>query len=143
MRVYERFKKTHFINQTGSKEIIVGKATGDCEIGKDVYLNDATIDITGGVYIKEGVRFGHQVMVLTVSHPVDFEFGLEKSRSALVCKPITIEAGAYIGSRAIILPGVRIGIRSYVAAGAVVTKDVPDMTLVGGVPAKEIRKVKK
>ncbi|MBV4357845.1 hypothetical protein KTO63_11845 [Parasegetibacter sp. MAH-26] len=53
--------------------------------------------------------------------------------------PITIEDGAWIGSRVTILPGVTIGEKSIIAAGAVVTKDVEPYTLVGGVPAKIIK----
>ena len=55
--------------------------------------------------------------------------------------PVTIGANTWIGARAVVLPGVVIGDFCIVAAGAVVTKDVPDYTVVAGVPAKEIKKI--
>lgn len=57
-------------------------------------------------------------------------------------KEIRIKAGAWIGYGAIILQGVTIGRNSVVAVGAVVTKDVPDYTVVGGIPAKVIKRIK-
>jgi len=141
MRLYERFKEARFINQANKKLAWQGKPTGDCEVGESVALNDAVIDVTGGVFIFKNVHFGHQVMVLSTSHPVDMIDGLER-REALVCKKVVILNDAYIGSRAIILPGVTVGIGAYVAAGAVVTKDVPSYALVAGVPAKIIRIIK-
>lgn len=59
----------------------------------------------------------------------------------LVVSPIVIESNVWIGAGATILPGVTIGENSVVAAGAVVTKDVPPNTIVGGVPAKFIKNV--
>jgi acetyltransferase-like isoleucine patch superfamily enzyme len=96
--------------------------------------------MTGGVIIENRVHFGHQVMLLSCQHPTTIRNGL-KRRSALECASIIIENDVYVGSRAIILMGVRIGQGAYVAAGSVVTKDVPSFTLVAGVPAKEIRKI--
>ncbi|WP_165251625.1 DapH/DapD/GlmU-related protein [Adlercreutzia sp. ZJ304] len=61
--------------------------------------------------------------------------------SSLEPAPIHIEDDVWIGSGAIVLPGVRIGRGSVVAAGAVVTKDVPSMTVVGGIPAKPIKRI--
>ena len=59
----------------------------------------------------------------------------------ITTKPIIIGDDVWIGANAVILPGVTIGKHCVVAAGAVVTKDVPDNTIVGGVPAKEIKKI--
>ena len=142
MRIHDRFPAVHFIN-FASKEgyTWIGAPTGDCFIADEVALNDATIDITGGVHIFDRVHFGHRVMILTSSHPVDVKNGLER-RKVLECDQVIICSDAYIGSRAIILPGVTIGEGAYVAAGAVVTKNVEPFTLAGGVPAKEIRKIK-
>ena len=63
----------------------------------------------------------------------------DKRRSYITAEPITIETNVWIGATATILPGVTIGANSVVAAGAVVTRDVPPATLVAGVPAKVIR----
>jgi acetyltransferase-like isoleucine patch superfamily enzyme len=59
----------------------------------------------------------------------------------MVCKPILIKRKAWIGVGATILPGVTVGENAVVAAGAVVSKDVPDNTIVGGVPAKVIKQL--
>jgi galactoside O-acetyltransferase len=56
-------------------------------------------------------------------------------------QPVIIEDDVWIGTRAVILPGVRIGYGSVIAAGSVVTKDVPPMTVVAGIPAKPIKKI--
>ena len=140
MRIYERFKEAKFINQAKRDFIWIGTPTGDCEIAEDVALNDAVLDITGGVIIEERVHFGREVMVLSCSHPVNVKEGL-KRRTSLECAPIVIKKDAYVASRVTILQGVTIGEGAYIAAGAVVTKDIEPFTLVGGVPARFIRKI--
>ena len=65
----------------------------------------------------------------------------EEVRGTSYVQPIIIEAHCWIGTRAVILPGVRVGRGTTVAAGAVVTKDVEPASLVGGVPAKLIKKL--
>ncbi|HBF38394.1 MAG TPA: hypothetical protein DDW50_13890, partial [Firmicutes bacterium] len=55
--------------------------------------------------------------------------------------PVFLKEGCWIGARAVILPGITIGVQAVVGAGAVVTDDVPDFTVVAGVPAREIRKL--
>ena len=140
MKVHERFKEARFIDQSSRKFDWIGTPTGDCEIAENVAVNDAVIDRTGGIFIEEGVHFGREVMVLSCSHPVEETDGM-KRRCAMICKPIVIKRNAYVGSRALVLPGVTIGESAYIASGAVVTKDVPPFTLVGGVPAKEMRSI--
>jgi maltose O-acetyltransferase len=81
---------------------------------------------------------GHEVMLMTSSH----EIGSDEHRAGpLYTAPITIKDGVWIGSRSVVLPGVTVGAGSVVAAGAIVTKDVPPHTLVGGVPARIIREI--
>jgi maltose O-acetyltransferase len=78
------------------------------------------------------VSFGHEVMILTSTH----EIGEQDHRlGPVVTRPVTIEDGSWLGSRSLILPGVTIGAGAIVAAGAVVTKDVPSNTVVAGIPA--------
>ena len=106
-------------------------------IGKNVFINHGCsfLDL-GGITIEDDVMIGPQVNIITENHPVD-----PKSRKSLELKSVTIKRNAWIGANATILPGVIIGENSIVAAGAVVTKDVPDNTIVGGVPAKLIKKI--
>lgn len=63
-------------------------------------------------------------------------------RHRLLVKPVVIRCNAWIGAGAMILPGVTVGENAIVAAGAVVTKDVPDNAVVAGVPAKVLRNIK-
>ena len=106
-------------------------------IGENVFINsNCTMQDQGGVYIGDDVLIGHNVCILTLNH--DFE--IEK-RAELHPSSIHIKNKAWIGSNATILPGVTIGEGAIVAAGAVVTKDVDAKTIVGGVPAKLIKKI--
>jgi maltose O-acetyltransferase len=107
------------------------------EIGNDCFLNDGCrFDVSAPVTIGDRVFFGHDAAVLTATH----EMGDHDRRAGrTVSAPVTIESGAWVGARATILGGLRIGHGSVVAAGAVVTRSVPPNTLVGGVPAVVIR----
>lgn len=107
------------------------------QIGKNVFINHACsfLDM-GEITIEDHVLIGPKVNLITENHPLD-----PVSRRALICKPIVIKRNAWIGAAATILPGVTIGENAVVAAGAVVTKDVPDNVIVGGVPAKVIKKL--
>ena len=105
------------------------------KIGKNVFINHACsfLDM-GGINIEDDVLIGPRVNLTTENHPLD-----PADRRALITKPIHIKRNAWIGAAATILPGVTIGENSVVAAGAVVSKDVPANTVVGGVPAKHIK----
>jgi acetyltransferase-like isoleucine patch superfamily enzyme len=94
----------------------------------------ATLDGRGGLIIGDHVDMASQVMIYTSEHD------LQDPHFSPITAPVTIGDYAFIGPRAILLPGVSIGKGAIIAAGAVVTKDVPAMTMVGGVPAKEIGK---
>lgn len=97
---------------------------------------DLHLDVGAAIQIGDQVRIGHGVALLTVDHDV----GPEEMRSgARKFGPIVIGNGAWIASRVIVLPGVTIGAGSIVAAGAVVSRDVPPNTLVAGVPARTLR----
>ncbi|QDW21720.1 DapH/DapD/GlmU-related protein [Flavobacterium sp. KBS0721] len=106
-------------------------------IGKNVFINfDCTFLALGGITIEDDVLIGPKVSLITESHPLD-----PKERKGLIAKPIIIKKNAWIGAKATILPGVTIGENAVVAAGAVVSKDVPDNIIVGGIPAKFIKNV--
>ena len=106
-------------------------------IGKNVFINfDCTFLALGGITIEDDVLIGPKVSLITENHPLN-----PKDRKGLICKSILIRKNAWIGANAIILPGVTIGENAVVASGAVVSKDVPDNTIVGGVPAKFIKNI--
>ncbi|MCP3931078.1 MAG: acyltransferase [Bacteroidetes bacterium] len=110
------------------------------EIGKGSFINT---EIRFGVpndkvTIGENVQIGPRVMFETMNHGLGYIPG--KGRGGWT-KPITIEDKVWVGGGSIITQGVTIGRGSVVAAGSVVTKDVEADTIVGGVPAKFIRKI--
>ncbi|AYN03535.1 DapH/DapD/GlmU-related protein [Flavobacterium sp. 140616W15] len=106
-------------------------------IGKNVFINfDCTFLALGGITIEDDVLIGPKVSLITENHPLHPE-----ERKGLTAKPILIKKNAWIGANATILSGVTIGENAVVAAGAVVSKDVSDNTIVGGIPAKFIKNV--
>ncbi|TKK64585.1 sugar O-acetyltransferase [Ilyomonas limi] len=105
------------------------------KIGKNVFINfDCTFLDLGGITIEDNVLIAPKVSLLSEGHPLSPE-----NRQSLVPGPIHIKKNAWIGANATILPGVTVGENAVVAAGAVVSKDVPDNAIVGGVPAKIIK----
>jgi len=105
------------------------------KIGKNVFINfNCTFLGLGGITIEDGVLIGPNVNLLSEGHPVSAE-----DRHSLMVGHIHIKNNAWIGASASILQGVTIGENSVVAAGAVVSADVPDNTIVGGIPAKVIK----
>ena len=106
-------------------------------IGKNVFINfDCTFLALGGITIEDDVLIGPKVSLITENHPLN-----PQERNGLIGKPIHIKKNAWIGANATILPGVTIGKSAVIAAGAVVSKDVPDNTIVGGIPAKFIKTI--
>lgn len=105
------------------------------KIGKNVFINfNCTLLDLGGIIIEDNVLIAPNVSLLSEAHPIEPE-----NRQSLVPGLVHIRKNVWIGANATILPGVTIGENSIVASGAVVTKDVPDNTIVGGVPAKAIK----
>ena len=106
-------------------------------IGKNVFINaGCKFQDQGGITIDDGALIGHAVVIATLNHDVD-----PAKRQSLHPSPVHIGKGVWIGANATITPGVTIGDHAIVAAGAVVTKDVPAGAVVGGVPAKLIKKI--
>ena len=106
-------------------------------LGKNVFINHlcSFLDL-GGITIEDNVMIGPRVNITSENHPVDIS-----TRKTLIPAKVVVKRNAWIGAGATILPGVTIGENAVVAAGAVVTKDVPDNTIVGGVPAKVIKTI--
>jgi acetyltransferase-like isoleucine patch superfamily enzyme len=115
-------------------QINYGKNT---RFGKGVFINfDCTFLDLGGITIDDDVMLGPKVSLLSEGHPVAVI-----ERQTLTAGKIHIKKNAWIGAGATILQGVTIGENSVVAAGAVVSKDVPANSVVGGVPAKYIKDI--
>ena len=104
-------------------------------IGKNVFINSGCkFQDQGGIFIDDGALIGHNAVLATLNHDESIE-----KRQQLHPAPITIGKNAWLGANVTVCPGVSVGDGAIVAAGAVVTKDVPDNAVVGGVPAKIIR----
>lgn len=105
--------------------------------GENVFINaNVHMQDQGGIQIGNNVLIGHQVVLATLDHDFD-----PQERGVLHPAPIVIEDDVWIGANATITKGVRIGHGAIVAAGSVVTKDVPAMTIVGGSPARVIKEI--
>ncbi|WP_303394027.1 DapH/DapD/GlmU-related protein [Pseudoalteromonas sp. A601] len=118
------------------------------------YTGIKNLQIGDGVFINHGFSFGcpeakiviggctkigPSCLIETVNHP----YLQEKNKHVATSKDVTIGGGVWIGARVTILPGVSIGNNSVIAAGSVVTKDIPSNVLAGGVPARVIKKYEK
>ncbi len=107
-------------------------------VGKNVFINSCCcFQDQGGITIGDGSLIGHQVVLATLNHDLN-----PKNRANMVAKPIVIGKNVWIGAHATVLSGVNIGDNAVIAAGAVVTKDVPENAIVAGVPARIIKTIK-
>jgi acetyltransferase-like isoleucine patch superfamily enzyme len=104
------------------------------KIGSNTVINRKTyLDGRASLTIGNNVNISHQTLIQTLTHdPQCLNFGC-------LCKPVLIEDDVWIGARAIILPGVKIGRGSVIGAGSVVTKDVTPYSIFVGNPAKFIK----
>jgi maltose O-acetyltransferase len=133
--------------QIGAGSLIMGdllvSGAGDWSslfsVGTCTYISGPLrIHLGGSVRIGDRVNIGHDCLILTADRALD---GPQRRAGSPSYKSILIENGVWIASRVVLLPGVSVGEGAVVAAGAVVTKDVPPHTLVGGVPARTICKL--
>lgn len=111
------------------------------EIGEECFVGDeCLLDLAEGVRLESRVTLAERVLVLTHTnvgyrdHPLQVHF-------PKTAAPVVVEAGSFLGASVTVLPGVRVGAQSFVAAGSVVTADVPPRTLVAGVPARPLRTI--
>lgn len=116
-----------------------------CDTGKNIHVgtdflvsSNVTISDTAPVYIGDYCVIGPNTLITTISHPLSPSERREHIATAMA---IHIGNDVMIGANCVILPGVTIGNNVIVAAGAVVTKDVPDNCVVGGIPAKVMKKL--
>ena len=152
----KEFNETHFTNCEGRAEIFyrlfpnvhetfVIQPPFFCDFGFNIhggensFINVGCTVLDGGIVkIGKHVLIGPNVGIYTAVHPIDWQ---ERATGAEHGEPVTIGDHCWIGGSAVICPGVTIGDRCIIAAGAVVVKDVPDDSMVGGNPAKLIRKL--
>jgi acetyltransferase-like isoleucine patch superfamily enzyme len=109
------------------------------EIGEECFVGDECLfDLAEGVRLERQVTLAERVLLLTHTNVGYADHPLQARFPALAA-PVVVEEGAFLGANVTVLPGVRVGSRSFVAAGSVVTADVPPRTLVAGVPARALR----
>ncbi len=108
-------------------------------VGDECFLGDeCLLDMADAITLERQVTLAERVLILThtnvgyADHPLQPHFPPSTA-------PVLLRSGCFVGAQALILPGVRVGERAFVAAGSVVTEDVPSATLVAGVPARVVR----
>lgn len=107
------------------------------KIGKNVFINSCCqFQDQGGITIGDGTLVGPKTVIATLNHHMN-----PSKRANLIPKPVVIGKNVWIGANVTILPGVTVGDGAIIAAGAVVSKDVEANTVVGGVPAKLIKRI--
>lgn len=114
-------------------------AGGDeIRVGRNVFINqNCTFYDLGGIDIADDAMIGPNVSIITASHPLE----PSRRRAVTIGRPIAIERNVWIAAGATIIGGVTVGENAVVAAGSVVTRNVPPNTLVGGNPARVIRPI--
>ncbi|HET8645921.1 MAG TPA: acyltransferase [Vicinamibacteria bacterium] len=108
-------------------------------VGRECFLGDeCLLDLAEAVVLEDQVTLAERVLILThtnvgyADHPLQAHFPPQAA-------PVTLRRGCFLGANVTVLPGVTVGERAFVAAGSVVTADVPASTLVAGVPARVVR----
>lgn len=121
------------------------QATFNCDNGRNIHVGEdflsnynLTILDIAPVTIGRNVMIGPNVDIYTVNHPLA---ATDRRSHTAQASPVTIGDDVWIGGKVAVMPGVTIGSNVVVAAGAIVTKDVPDNVLVGGVPAQVIKRL--
>lgn len=106
-------------------------------VGENVFINaGCQFQDQGGVWLGDGCLIGHNVVFATLNHDLNPE-----RRQICIPRSIVLGKNVWVGSNSTILAGVRIGDNAVVAAGSVVTRDVEPNSVVGGVPARLIKKI--
>lgn len=136
---YDALVKELFMDNIGENSRMMPPMTvvrgNKVKIGKNVVvMNNALFMAVGGITIEDDVMIAANAQLISNNHDL-------YDHQILICKPILLKRNSWIGAGATILPGVTIGENSVVAAGAIVTKDVEDNTVVGGCPAKVIKRI--
>lgn len=117
------------------------KNFGNISCGNNLSIhNGCYIDAAGGLRIGDDVSIAHQTSIITFNHTWDcVDVPIKYNKSNFL--PVVIESDVWVGCGVRILPGVKVNSRSVIAAGAVVVSDVPSNTVMGGVPAKVLRRI--
>lgn len=146
--IYWLYKKTvgrlvysQIRNQLLFEKIILGDSNR-VSIDPSAQVNNTLFNVLSGtITVKEHAFFGQNVCLLTGTHPINRPIHLRKLEYPKEGRDIIIDEGAWLATNVTVIGPCRIGKKSVVAAGSVVTRDVPDYTIVAGIPAKAVGKV--
>lgn len=122
----------------GAHAYLQGRVGGTCRLGKRVWIGPQAYLDARDLVIEDAVGIGPGVRILGSAH-TGLPIEAPVIETELDVEPVRIERGADLGVNAVVLPGVTIGAGSIVGAGAVVTRDVPPLAVVAGVPARILR----
>lgn len=133
---YNRLVSELFMGNIGEGSRVMSPLTvvrgNRVKIGRNVVvMNNSLFMAAGGITIEDDVMVAANVQLISNNHDL-------YDHQILTCKPVRLKRNCWIGAGATILPGITVGENAVVAAGAVVTKDVKDNTVVGGNPARVI-----
>lgn len=136
---YNRLVSELFMGNIGEGSRVMSPLTvvrgNRVKIGRNVVvMNNSLFMAAGGITIEDDVMVAANVQLISNNHDL-------YDHQILTCKPVRLKRNCWIGAGATILPGITVGENAVVAAGAVVTKNVEDNTVVGGNPAKVIKRI--
>ncbi len=136
---YNALIKDLFLDNIGENSRVMPPVTvvrgNSVKIGKNVVImNNALFMAAGGITIEDDVLVAANAQLISNNHDLH-------DHAVLTCKPVLLKHNCWIGAGATILPGVTVGENAVVGAGAVVTKDVEDNTIVAGNPARVIKRI--
>lgn len=136
---YNRLVSELFMGNIGEGSRVMSPLTvvrgNRVKIGRNVVvMNNSLFMAAGGITIEDDVMVAANVQLISNNHDL-------YDHQILTCKPVRLKRNCWIGAGATILPSITVGENAVVAAGAVVTKDVEDNTVVGGNPAKIIKHI--
>ena len=136
---YDALVRELFLGNIGENSRVMPPVTvvrgNSVKIGKNVVvMNNSLFMAAGGITIEDDVLVAANVQIISNNHDLH-------DHAVLTCKPVRLKRNCWIGAGATILPGITVGENAVVGAGAVVTKDVEDNTVVGGNPARLIKQL--
>jgi len=118
------------------------RGLSNMQIGDNIFIGyNSLINGSGGLIIEDNVLFAPEVKILTANHNYK-DTAKDIIFQGSTPQPVKIGKGSWLGAGSIILPGVTIGPHCVIGAGAVVTRSIPGFSIVGGVPARIIKKIK-